>query len=198
MGIPSRERSEAVVLQWKDNQERRGAQSKELSKRLTGKPSLKRRSEKSLEKDLNSYGFILNELFIKDGYTYFDCECEVCGYQTIKSLRSLYLGRSCKQCSIEKRTFADQTTVRAQRSKLKPWRKSVLERDNYTCQCCGKEENLVAHHIECFARNEALRFEVYNGVTLCDSCHREFHNYYGYGDNNLLQFSQFEQMKVST
>lgn len=197
LNIPVRKRSDAVALQWKDNQERRDKQSEFLTELLTGKPSHRRRSRESLEKDLNAQGFILSELFIKDGYTYFDCECKKCGYETIKSLRNMALGRGCMQCAIDKRTFADQSTVRSQRSKTRPWRKSVLERDNYTCQCCGDQDELVAHHIECFARNEALRFEVYNGITLCKSCHTEFHRFYGYGDNNLLQLGQFIQMKLT-
>lgn len=57
--------------------------------------------------------------------------------------------------------------------------KSVLERDDYTCQWCGakngKGENikLHTHHIESYAEYPELRFDVKNGLTLCDECHYE-------------------------
>ena len=60
-------------------------------------------------------------------------------------------------------------------SKYKNWKKQVLVRDNYTCQNCGIEENLVVHHIKKFSENKQLRFDVNNGITLCRKCHKEVH-----------------------
>ncbi len=52
------------------------------------------------------------------------------------------------------------------------WRRSVFERDNYTCQFCGERGgNLEAHHIRPFALFTNLRFDVPNGITLCEGCH---------------------------
>lgn len=51
------------------------------------------------------------------------------------------------------------------------WRKSVFERDNYTCVQCGKRgSDLVADHIKGFALHPELRFELSNGRTLCGDC----------------------------
>ena len=61
-------------------------------------------------------------------------------------------------------------------SKMSKWRKFVFERDDYTCQICGKRGgNLNAHHIKPFSVSTELRFDVSNGITLCKKCHIKLH-----------------------
>lgn len=53
------------------------------------------------------------------------------------------------------------------------WRKAVFVRDKHTCQSCKKQGGtLNAHHIKPFAQYRDLRFDISNGITLCESCHR--------------------------
>ncbi len=65
-------------------------------------------------------------------------------------------------------------------TKYKIWRKSIFERDGYTCQICKNVGGcLNAHHIKSFAHYPKLRFDLNNGVTLCEECHKLTHNYKG-------------------
>lgn len=60
----------------------------------------------------------------------------------------------------------------------KNWRKQVFERDNYTCQLCGKMGgNLNADHIKPFSLFIELRFDMNNGRTLCVPCHKNTSSY---------------------
>lgn len=77
------------------------------------------------------------------------------------------------------------------------WRKSVFERDNYTCQKTGiKGGTLHPHHIKNFAEYPELRFSIDNGITLNKESHKEFHNKYGRKGNNYKQLQEYLNLKV--
>lgn len=52
------------------------------------------------------------------------------------------------------------------------WKKSVLERDNKTCQMCGSKDNVHAHHIIPISQRAEYIYDVNNGIALCEKCHR--------------------------
>ena len=61
--------------------------------------------------------------------------------------------------------------------KYSHWQKAVFQRDNWTCQTCGKRgKRLNAHHIKGWKENRLKRFVIKNGRTLCVSCHKKIHN----------------------
>lgn len=82
-------------------------------------------------------------------------------------------------------------------NEYRKWRKEVYSRDKYTCQCCNNKNsknnkvNLNAHHILNWNDYEELRYEVENGITLCDKCHYLFHSIYGKHKNNKSQLNEF-------
>jgi len=73
------------------------------------------------------------------------------------------------------------------------WRSKCFERDNWTCQTCHFKGYVTVHHIEGFAkiikdnkvksREEARKclrlWDINNGVTLCEVCHKLTDNYKG-------------------
>ena len=65
------------------------------------------------------------------------------------------------------------------RVEYKEWTNSVLERDKHTCQECGETEGVIAHHIKSYAYYPELRFDIDNGLTLCEPCHSKTDNYKG-------------------
>jgi len=76
------------------------------------------------------------------------------------------------------------------------WRRSVLKRDNFTCQLCGKRGGrLNVHHLYSWAEHKGLRLDLANGVTLCENHHSEFHRYNG-GLHKPSTAEGFEQFKL--
>ena len=81
---------------------------------------------------------------------------------------------------------------------FKKWSKQVKERDNFTCDICGqKHGGLVSHHLNAWRDYKEQRYDLENGVCLCESCHKEFHKLYGKGDNTKEQYIEFKENKLT-
>lgn len=69
--------------------------------------------------------------------------------------------------------ITEQNRIIRQSFEYRLWRTQVYERDNYTCQVClVRGGKLNADHIKPFCDYVELRFDLDNGRTLCEGCHR--------------------------
>jgi len=73
-------------------------------------------------------------------------------------------------------------------------RQLVFERDDYTCQKCGKHQNeldvgLHCHHLTGVELNPIESADIDNCITLCKTCHKEVHTLPGCG------YSDFRRKK---
>ena len=72
------------------------------------------------------------------------------------------------------------------------WRWAVYKRDGNKCRVCKERKDpMVAHHLDGFNLFPEKRFDVNNGVTLCDKHHISFHTNYGFGNNTKSQFEEY-------
>jgi len=66
--------------------------------------------------------------------------------------------------------------------KTSTWATKVKERDNYTCQICGKNKEDVgnkkihAHHIKPKKSHPEFKYDTKYGITLCNICHKKYEN----------------------
>lgn len=71
------------------------------------------------------------------------------------------------------------------------WRKSVLKKDEYTCQLTGVREDLEVHHINSYSKYRESRLNIDNGITLNRYIHDRFHEVFG----RITSKENFEKFK---
>jgi len=87
--------------------------------------------------------------------------------------------------------------IRLVKKKDIDWRDAVNERDNYTCRRCNRNHNIddikvEAHHIKDYHNYPELRYELDNGICLCDQCHKEISE-----KNRVERLNKSEKKSVS-
>jgi ribosomal protein S27AE len=130
---------------------------------------------------------------------------------TVTTLKSLLKGTRCRYCYLE--SFRGEnhpaynhnlTDEEREYKRYYPdyyeWRRKVFERDKYSCVGCGdsKGGNLIAHHKDGYGWCKERRTDVDNGVTLCESCHKEFHSLYGFRNNTESQYTEWLKTKEAS
>ena len=75
------------------------------------------------------------------------------------------------------------------------WAKAVKIRDQWTCQICNvRGVYLEAHHKNGWNAFPNERYDIDNGICLCQKCHTRFHDCFGYGGNTKFQFKQYAEI----
>lgn len=148
----------------------------------------------------------------KKGSSVWECECE-CGkicYPTTANLNrgtSTTCGCSHFRKGKEHPNWDESIPLQDKLNKrgtvknvlYEEWVKKVFERDGYKCQLTGQTGKLNAHHLNSWNKHPDLRYDIFNGITLNVYIHKQFHIYYGNGDNTKEQFEEFsEKYKQNT
>lgn len=77
---------------------------------------------------------------------------------------------------VDGRSYSRESRHHTNQTIYKEWRMAVFERDEFTCQDCGKNNVYIeAHHIKGWTEYPSLRYDVDNGITLCKDCHLRRH-----------------------
>lgn len=138
-------------------------------------------------------------------------KCEICNtpitrpVSQFKDRTYIYCSRECQHKGWSKYFSGENSPVwdenitdeeRAERRKYPEyyeWRNSIYTRDDFSCVHCKDSAggNLNAHHIFNYMEHRKLRLDIDNGITLCEVCHKAFHDKYGYRSNNKEQIEEF-------
>lgn len=119
-----------------------------------------------------------------------------------------FRGRSqcCRECGIKRRSgkrhygYNSELTqeerierrVLSSTENMRKFREAVFKRDNYTCCICGERATTInAHHLNGYHWFKEGRYDANNGVTLCEKCHRRFHDLYGRENNTKEQYQEY-------
>jgi hypothetical protein len=120
--------------------------------------------------------------------------CTECGKDLGHWNRNVVLCRECYQktnkgenhhCYGKTREEISLNMKNTPKYKIKQWRTTIKERDNYTCDICRKQskDDVVAHHLYDKTHFPEKIYDENNGITLCKYCHINFHNKYGHYGN---------------
>lgn len=154
---------------------------------------------------LNKEGYEI--LIEKDSYTncndFFEVKCDKGHVYKTNLARFKNAKNRCRKCHVENNVgenhyaWKHEKTDKERRSKRRTiedirWRKDVFEKYNYSCAKCNDNQSILhAHHIFNYWSHKELRFDINNGIVLCEACHKKFHKKYGNRYNNKEQIEEF-------
>jgi 5-methylcytosine-specific restriction endonuclease McrA len=108
--------------------------------------------------------------------------CAICGkvvYRKKSRLKRQNMVFCSNNCSHEYQsivmTKVSEKIGWRRRKLYRQWRKSVFSRDNSRCKLCGSEKKICAHHILEVQDYPKEKYNIENGITLCQKCHIFIH-----------------------
>lgn len=115
-------------------------------------------------------------------------KCRQCGEEfEVQNYRKSKANFCSHECCVKFRDQGKRTADKKIRQSMvyRKWREAVFKRDGYSCVICGdrnytgRGETVIinADHIKPFALHPELRFDINNGRTLCEPCHRKTKTY---------------------
>lgn len=124
-----------------------------------------------------------------------------CGRESTIKMSNIHSTKGCRNCWLDfirseenpKRSLTkEERETQRKAPEYAKWRTEVFIRDEYTCAICGQHRgSLQAHHLDGFHWCEEGRYDLNNGVTLCNPCHKDFHKAYGKINNTRAQFNEW-------
>lgn len=167
--------SEAIKTQWINNNERRKMTSEMAKKNLNTKES-REKCKKAMQTEEYKLKQSISKMGEKNGMW------RVCGDKH----HNWDINRTHEKRCIERKTTKDHI-----------WRSTIFKRDNRICCKCNKDKvsRMVVHHINSYDIYESQRYDINNGIVMCEECHKDFHKKYGYGRNTKEQFEEYLKAK---
>jgi hypothetical protein len=134
----------------------------------------------SIRRKIGLHNFYRGKVGPRKGIKWLEAERQLISQRTKEGMRKKGYGPSPEEIALRRsQAYFD-------------WRKSVFERDDFTClKCEDRGGNLAPHHIYGFHECPEKRFVVSNGGTLCLGCHQDFHKQFGRKNNSLEQLQVF-------
>lgn len=142
------------------------------------------------------------------------------GHHVMMSPNSWNNGNGCSECYREKlsermrgehnpnynHNLTDEQRREREDARRSPeywrWQKAVIARDAHSCVLCSSTEGVKAHHFYSFTNFRDLRYDVENGIALCDAHHMQgfpgsFHDIFGHdGGTVATQFIEYLEKHV--
>lgn len=163
--------SEAVKTQWLDNDDRRKSAS-EIAKVSMCTEEVRNKVRKAQQTEEYKKRQSESKKGSKNGMW------RVCG----EKHPNWDINRTHEKRAIERKSTNDNI-----------WRSTIFCRDNRTCCKCNQDKGkrMVVHHINSYDIYESQRYDIDNGIVMCEECHKDFHYKYGYGKNTKEQFKEY-------
>jgi hypothetical protein len=125
-----------------------------------------------------------------------DCENKVSNYDKLRCM-SCYRqhNRGINHPTYKANKISPEYVTIRNSHEYRDWRNAVFAKYDYRCAICNiRVRNLNAHHLDSFHAFPEKRFDIENGICLCNQHHKDFHKQYGRKNNTNVQFFEYQSL----